>query len=88
MLCVMESMPAFGDLKSEISNLKSLEATILPLLRSYAERRTRPPHGGSAFRSRTPGGIRRPRVDTLPTRRHNREPGDNLDDRAASRHTR
>jgi hypothetical protein len=37
MFCVMERMAAFGDLKSEISNLKSLAEQISRQLRGWAQ---------------------------------------------------
>ena len=37
MLCLMERMPAFCDLKSEISNLKSLAETASRQLRGWAQ---------------------------------------------------
>jgi hypothetical protein len=38
MLCLMERMPAFENLKSEISNLKSLGENISRQLRGWAEK--------------------------------------------------
>jgi len=38
MLCLMEQMPSFGDLKSEISDLKSLAENISRQLRGWAQK--------------------------------------------------
>lgn len=37
MLCLLERLPAFSDLKSEISNLKSLAESISRQLRAWAD---------------------------------------------------
>ena len=49
MLCIMEQMPCFGDLRFEISNLKSLSENISRQLGGWAQKLQDPPIPGTRY---------------------------------------
>jgi len=68
MLCVMERMDAFSDLKSEISNLKSLAESISRQLRGWAQHLQDTPIRGQRHlttKSRQADEVRREREEFL-----------------------
>ena len=61
MLCVMERMPVFENLKSEISNLKSLAEIISRQLRGWAEKLQDSPIRGQRYLASKTRGLEQAR---------------------------
>jgi len=63
MLCLMERMPTFENLKSEISNLKSLAENISRQLRGWADKLQNSPIRGQRYLTSKTRGIEQARRD-------------------------